>query len=392
MLVPAAVALDVAVVIPCLNEVRTIGQVVADSHRALTELGRSFEIVVADNGSSDGSQEAATKAGARVVDARSHKGVGAATRFGAEASLGKILVFLDADGEHNPAEIPSLVQAVEGRPEALVLGSRYLGKFEKGASSLPNRLLGTPALTFMLNHYFGTKITDCNTGFRAMTRPVFDRIDVRTPGFEFCSEMIARAALVDVPVIEVPIVQRPGPPGRRPHLRRLRDGWRHLRLILLHAPDRVLLRPGFVALFLGALLFVPQVFGRVEIGPLVMDIHLMILGALLLFIGVEMIGAAIVCATIAGEPVAPASRTSRRLGQHFSLDSMLGIAGLLLLLGVAADVAVVVISGLQGWQGLTAPRLALLGTTGIGLSIQLLVLSFVHSVVGQYPRAPISAP
>lgn len=383
--------LDVAVVIPCLNEARTIGVVVADCVTALTTMGRRFEVVVADNGSTDGSQGLAEAAGARVVDAQANKGVGAATRFGAEQSRGRILVFLDADGEHNPAEIPLLVQAVEAHPEALVLGSRYLGKFERGASSLPNRLLGTPALTFLLNFYFGTTITDCNTGFRAMTKEVFGRIDVRTPGFEFCSEMIARAALVDVPVIEVPIVQRPGPPGRRPHLRRLRDGWRHLRLILLHAPDRVLLRPGVVASAAGALLFLPQVAGRVEVGPVVMDIHLMILGALLLFIGAEMIGAAILCATIAGEPVAPASRVSRRLGQYFTLDRMLGIAGGLFLAGLLADVAVVVISGMQGWQGLAQPRLALIGTTAIGLSIQLLVLSFVHSVIGQYPRPPEAA-
>jgi len=194
--------------------------------------------------------------------------------------------------------------------------------------------------------------------------------------------------LIDVPIVEVPIVQHPGPEGRRPHLRRMRDGWRHLRLILLHAPDRVLLRPGFVSFLLGALLFLPQIGGRIEIGPIAMDIHLMILGALLMFIGAEMVGAAILCATIAGQPVAPAGRLSRRLGRHFSLDAMLPVAALLFVLGLFADLAVVLISARQGWTGLAQPRLALVGTTGIGLSIQLLVLSFVHSVIDQHRLVP----
>lgn len=384
-------AIDVSVVIPCLNESGTVGAVIEGSIAALEQLGRSHEIIIADNGSTDGTREIAVAAGARVVDASKYPGAGAATRIGVEAAVGRTVVLLDADGEHDPAQMPRLVEAVESNPKAMVLGSRYKGNFDRGASSLPNRLLGTPVLTFLINTYFGTKITDCNTGYRAMGRDVFLRVDPRTPGFEYCSEMIARAALLDVPIVEVPIDQRAGPEGRTPHLRRFRDGWRHLKFILLHAPDRVLLRPGIVSLLLGLVLFVPQIPGRLELGPIVMDIHLMILGVLFLMIGVEMIGSAIVCATIAGAPVAPAGRTSRKLGAYFTLDRMLPVAGLLGLGGVAADVAVVAISASQGWQGITESRLALVGTTGIGIAIQVLVLSFVHSVVGQHHVEPEAA-
>jgi hypothetical protein len=380
------IALDVSVVIPCLNEAATVGVVVARAAETLDARGCSFEIIVADNGSTDDSRARAEAAGARWIDASEVRGVGAATKLGALASEGDVLVFLDADGEHDPGEIPTLLDGVDAHEDALVLGSRYRGKFLKGASSLPNRALGTPVLTKLINHYFGTRITDCNTGFRAMTRRVFDRIDFSATGFEFCTEMIVRAGLLGVPVEEVPITQHPGPEGRRPHLRRFRDGWRHLKFILLHAPDRVLLRPGLLALVLGALLFVPQLAGRFEAGWLVLDIHLMILGALFLIIGVEMVGSAILCATIAGEPAAPMSRLSRRLGRHFHLDRMLSIAGALFLLGFACDVAVVLRSASLGWRDITEPRLALIGTAAMGLSVQLLVLSFVHSVIGQHHR------
>lgn len=383
---------DVSVVIPCLDEAATVGHVVETVREVLSNEGATFEVVVADNGSTDGSRAAAQAAGARVVDASAVRGVGAATRAGVLAACGASVVLIDADGEHDATQIPTLLAALDGRPDAMVLGSRYLGGFDAGASSLPNRLLGTPALTWLLNNYFATQITDCNTGFRAMAREVFLALDVRAAGFEFCSEMIARAALLEVPIVEVPIQQRAGPPGRQPHLRRLRDGWRHLKLILLHAPDRVLLRPGVIALVFGALMFFPQLKGRFVLGPILMDIHLMILGALLLMVGVEMIGAGILCATIAGAPVAPAGRISRRLGRHFSLDTMLPIAGFVFLLGLAADIAVVVISASQGWQGITESRLALVGTTGIAISTQILVLSFVHSVIDQHHAAAAHAP
>ncbi len=375
-------------VIPCLDEGATVGGVVARTVETLEARGASFEVIVADNGSTDDSRVEAESAGARWIDASRERGVGAATRLGGLESRGDVLVFLDADGEHDPAEIPQLLDAVELHPDALILGSRYRGRFLKGASSLPNRALGTPALTRLINHYFGTGISDCNTGFRAMRREVFDRIDFNSPGFEFCTEMVVRAGLLGVRVEEVPITQHPGPAGRRPHLRRFRDGWRHLKFILLHAPDRVLLRPGLAALLLGAVLFLPQVAGRFELGWFVLDIHLMILGVLFLLIGVEMVGSAILCATIAGEPAAPMSRLSRRLGRHFDLDRILPFAALLFLIGLGCDLAVVVRSAEHGWRGILEPRLALIGTSAMGLSVQLVVLSFVHSVIGQHRSAP----
>lgn len=375
-------SVEVSVVIPCLDEAATVGDVVRAAARALE--GVASEIVVVDNGSHDDSRAVAERAGARVVDASAVPGVGAATRAGVLAAVGRTVVLLDADGEHDPAQIPALLAGLEATPGALVLGSRYLGGFDAGAGSRVNRMLGTPALTWLLNTYFATKISDCNTGFRAMRRDVFLALDVRAAGFEFCSEMIARAALLEVPIVEVPIRQRAAPTGRRPHLRRLRDGWRHLKLILLFAPDRVLLRPGVIVWVAGALMFFPQVKGRFVLGPILMDIHLMILGALLLMVGVEMIGAAILCATIAGPPVARAGRLSRRLGRHFGLDTMGPIAGLIFLAGLVADLAVVAISASQGWQGITESRLALVGTTSIAIAIQILVLSFVHSVIDQH--------
>lgn len=365
--------------IPCLDEAPTIATVVGRVRDALNALDLTFEIIVADNGSADDSRRLAEAAGARVIDASSTRGYGAASIAGGRAAEGRWIVFTDADGEHDVAALGALLEPLRTH-DALVLGSRALGGYAPNAGSRLNRWVGTPVLTFLLNRFIGTRVTDCNTGFRAMPKAVFDQLDLRATGMELATEVIVRAGLLDVPIIEVPVVQQPPAPGRQPHLRRFRDGWRHLQFILLHAPDRVLLMPGAMTLALGLLFFAPQIAGPARLGPLFMDIHLMILGALLMLIGVEMIGSAVVCATIAGEPVAPPGHLSRRLGRAFGFERMLIFAGLLFALGFAADVSVVVISARQGFE-LMEPRLALIGTTAMGIAVELAVLSFVHSVV-----------
>ena len=380
---------DVSIVIPCLDEEATVGRVVAEAHTTLSATDYSYEILVVDNGSKDRSRSIAHAAGARLIDGSSQTGVGFATATGVAQSHGRWVVFVDADGEHDPADVPALLDALHRHPDALVLGSRYLGGFQPGAGSWTNRVFGTPLLTALLNRYFGLRITDCNTGLRAMSRETFLHLALTAPGFEFCSEMIAKAALQAIRIVEVPITQRVGPHGRRPHLRRFRDGWRHLKYILLHAPDRVLLRPGIVLTAIGLALFVPQIGGRFELGPIAMDIHLMILGALLLFMGTEMVAAAALCAGLSDSTL-PAARASRLWAARFTLDRVIPWTGLLFGLGFGADAAVVVISAEQGWQGLTEPRLALVGTTGMGLAVQLTVLSFVHSVVRQRHRGPMT--
>ena len=357
-------------------------------HAALEPLDHTYEVVVVDDGSVDDSVGQALSAGARVVQTeRRAGGVGAALRVGAVAAEGRWLVFLDADGEHDPADVPRLLEPLADGEPALVLGSRTLGGYAPGARSLLHSRVGTPALTGALNLLLGTRITDCNTGFRAIPKAAYLELGQRAVGMEFASEMIALAARQGLPIVEVPVRQRAGPEGRQPHLRRWRDGWRHLETIALHAPDQVLLRPGAAIAAVGALLFTPQIFGPVRWGLIALDIHLMILGALLLLIGVEMVGGAIVCATLAGPAPNQGAVRSLQLGARFVLGRVLPWAGLLFAAGLAADVLVVVKSGLNGWQGIMEPRLALLGTTTIAIAVQLVVLSFVHTVVGRSPRA-----
>jgi len=379
--------LQVSVIIPCLDEAATVGGVIREVQAALQVCAPDSEIIVVDDGSQDASVHIAGEAGARVIRSGGQaRGIGRAWLVGAREAQGHTLVFLDADGEHDPTEIPSLLDGLQNKT-ALVLGSRTLGGYAQGARGWLHRSVGTPALTFLLNHYLGTCITDCNTGFRCLPREAFLDLQLKAEGFEAASEMIALAALKDLPIVEVAIHQRGPPPGRQPHLRRWRDGWRHLKTIVLHAPDRVLLRPGLALLGLGAALFLPQLLGPFEWGPVRMDIHLMILGVLLLLIGVEMVGSAMICATLSGAgPTDGPGRSSLGLSRHFVLDRVLPWAGLLFLMGLSADLAVVVKSGLSQWQGIMEPRMALAGTAGMGIAVQLVVLSFVHTVIAQRDR------
>ncbi len=369
----------VSVIIPCLDEAATVGQVIAEVRAALA-FSSEFEILIVDDGSVDDSVAIARASGARVVSTGGCRtGTGSAYKAGVNSASGDLLVFLDADGEHDPASIPVLLAAFEKMP-GLILGSRDLGGYDVGARSWLHRSFGTPLLTALLNHYLGTRVSDCNTGFRAISRTQFKQLNLRSKGFEVASEMIAVAAQQDISIVEVPIYQRAPPPGRQPHLRRWRDGWRHLKTIVLHAPDRVLLRPGLSVLLLGALMFLPQIFGPLRVGPIHMDIHLMILGALLLFIGAEMLGSAMLCATLSG---GPRTTVSARMAESFTLEHVLPWAALLFVAGFAADLGVVVKSGINHWQGIMEPRLALVGTVGMGLAVQLTVLAFVHSVIVQ---------
>jgi len=228
----------VSVVIPCLNEAGTIGQAVDEAFCGIEAAGLPGEVLVADNGSTDGSISIAQQQGARVVDVP-ERGYGAALHHGICSASFDYVVFADADMSYPFIEISSLIQPLlEGRSN-FVLGSRLLGKMEKGAMPLLNRHLGTPVLSFFIRLLYGLELSDCNSGMRAFPRSIYPGLNLRCPGMEYASEMLIRIAQRKISYLEVPIGFRKDRRGHAPHMKRWRDGWRHLRFIIGNAPSLI---------------------------------------------------------------------------------------------------------------------------------------------------------
>jgi glycosyltransferase involved in cell wall biosynthesis len=276
---------EVSVVIPCLNEVKTLPLVIDMAKKGLAQASVQGEIIIADNGSHDGSQGVAESLGARVVPVK-EKGYGSALTTGILAAQGEKVIFADADGSYDFSQLPVFINALESG-EDLVIGNRFGKKMEKGAMPMLHRYLGTPVLTTLINFFFKTKISDCNCGMRGIKKEAFEKMQILSQGMEFASEMVIKAGVLGMKVTEVPIYFMKDKRDRRPHLRTWRDGWRHLRLILIYAPDYLFTYPGGILFILGSSLLFMQAFGPVIIGPIYMDLHFMILGLMLSILGLS---------------------------------------------------------------------------------------------------------
>lgn len=235
-------AMEVSVVLPCLNEESTIGRCVQAAKQALDGAGLSGEVIVADNDSVDGSREQALEHGARVVEVK-YPGYGNAVRAGMKSAHGRFLIFLDADLSYDFADIPRFVEELRKGAD-VVIGSRFRGGIDPGAMPTSHRLVGTPAMTLLANLLFGCGISDINCGMRGLTREAFERLGLHSEGMEFASEMVVKAAQAGLRIREVPIQFHVDQRGRSPHLRSFRDAWRHLQLMMHYCSVWVFLLPG----------------------------------------------------------------------------------------------------------------------------------------------------
>jgi glycosyltransferase involved in cell wall biosynthesis len=242
---------EISIVIPALNEERTIAHCVGKAMKAVAALGGSGEVLVADNGSTDRTRAVAEGLGARVV-AVDGKGYGRALRGGFSAAQGRYLVMADADGSYDFELAPRFVEELR-RGSDFVVGNRYRGGIAPGAMPFLNRYLGTPVLTGVMNLLFRTGIGDVNCGMRGLTKDAFARLGLKADGMEFATEMIVKASLLKLKIAEVPCPLAKDLRDRPPHLRRWRDGWRHLRFMLLFSPTGTFLAPGAALCALGAL-------------------------------------------------------------------------------------------------------------------------------------------
>ena len=227
-------SLELSVVMPCLNEAETLEVCIAKARRALSELNIAGEIIVADNGSTDGSQAMAERMGARVVNVEA-KGYGSALMGGITAASGKFIIMGDADDSYDFGELGPFVEKMRAGYD-LVMGNRFKGGIEPGAMPALHRYLGNPVLTAVGRLFFHSPAGDFHCGLRGFRKASVMKMDLRTTGMEFASEMVVKATLGKMRIAEVPTTLRPDGRSRAPHLRRWRDGWRHLRFLLLYSP------------------------------------------------------------------------------------------------------------------------------------------------------------
>ena len=320
---------ELTILMPCLNEAATVGACVAKARGFLERAGIAGEVLVADNGSEDGSAAIAREAGARVVQV-AERGYGAALAAGIAAARGRYVIMGDADASYDFSRLEPFVEKLrQGYP--LVVGNRFQGGIQPGAMPPLHRYLGNPALSFLGRLFFRARLGDFHCGLRGFERDAVASLSLKTQGMEFASELIVRAALAGWRIAEVPTALHPDGRCRPPHLRSWRDGWRHLRFLLLFSPRWLFLYPGLALLALGAVFTATLYFAPLKILGAGLDIHSMLYASAAALLGLQLCLFALfarVSAQSAG--LLPRNAALDRLLKLFSLEK-----GLLAGLGVA---------------------------------------------------------
>ncbi len=379
--------MDLTIVMPCLNEAETLATCIRKALLGIQAAGITGEVVIADNGSTDGSREIATREGARVV-AVPHKGYGHALRGGIEAAEGKWILMGDADDSYDFSNISAFVKMLE-QGNDLVMGCRMPsggGTVSPGAMPWKHRWIGNPVLTFIGRLFFKAPAHDFHCGMRGFTKEAYARMELRTTGMEFASEMVIKATLTGLKFAEVPITLYPDGRSRAPHLRSWRDGWRHLRFMLLFSPRWLFLFPGILVSLIGSVGLAALTLGNMIFGRVVLDVGTMMVSSMMLLLGTQLLWLAVFTREFGvAEGLLRPNPRLRKILDAFSLEWGLVFGILMVLSGL----------GLLGWafldwqhagfQGLsygTNLRRIIPASTLIVLGVQFLFGSFFLGVLG----------
>ncbi len=376
--------LDLSVIMPCLNERLTLGICIRKILSTIKAMGIRGEVIVADNGSTDGSQALALEAGARLVPVET-RGYGSALRGGITAARGKYVVMGDADNSYDFTQLADFVNKLDEGYD-LVIGNRFEGGIRPGAMSPLHRLLGNPILSWLGRLFFKCPIGDFHCGLRAFRKDAIDSLHLQSVGMEFASEMIVKATLFRLRVTEVPTVLSPDGRDRPPHLRTWRDGWRHLRFLLLYSPRWLFLYPGIVLLLLGGAVGVWLIPGPRSLGRITFDLHTLLFGAMAVLIGFQSIYFATFSKVFAiREGLLPQDPRLTRLFRYITLEVGLAVGALLAVMGGCTWVF-----GLEYWSsrhfGALDPektlRIVIPGLVSLTIGIQIILSSFLLSLLG----------
>jgi glycosyltransferase involved in cell wall biosynthesis len=376
--------LEVSVLMPCLNEAATIETCIRKAGGCLEALGIAGEILIADNGSTDGSQALATAAGGRVVTI-AERGYGSALRGGIAAARGTFIIIGDADDSYDFTRLGPFIDKLRSGDE-LVMGNRFAGGIAPGAMPALHRYLGNPVLTGVGRLFFGSPCGDFHCGMRGFNRRAIARLDLRTTGMEFASELIVKATLNGLRMSEVPTTLKPDGRMRPPHLRSWRDGWRHMRFLLMYSPRWLFLYPGLLLMVLGTIVGLWLIPGPRQVGSIHLDLHTLLYAAAAVMIGFESVTFAIFARVFArNEGLLPPDAALDKWLSRISLETGLAVGTILVVFGIAMSVA-----ALKAWSNVSfsnlnpsrESRLVIPAVTALILGCQTILSSFMLSILG----------
>jgi hypothetical protein len=374
--------MELSIVLPCLNEAETLATCIDKAIGSLDALGVAGEVIVADNGSTDGSIAIAASHGARVVPVPD-RGYGAALRGGIAAAQGTYVLMADADDSYALDDIGGFLDSLRGGAD-LVIGNRFKGGIAPGAMPALHRWLGNPLLSRIGRVFFRINVGDFHCGIRAFRRDRILALGLRTGGMEFASEMVVRAALANFRIEEVPTTLRPDGRSRPPHLRTWRDGWRHLRFLLAFSPRWLLFYPALALTLVGSVGVIALSFGAIHLGGVTFSVHTMLACAAAVAIGVQGVGLALVTRVYATQlGVLPESARLDAALARLTLNRGLAIGAATTALGVACFATAAIRWGASDFGDLNpvhTMRLPILGMVLLVAGLQLVMVSFTLSI------------
>jgi glycosyltransferase involved in cell wall biosynthesis len=376
--------LELTILMPCLNEEETLGSCIQKAQRFLEENEISGDILIADNGSTDGSIEIAQRMGAGVIRV-TDRGYGNALMAGIEAAQGEFIIMGDADDSYDFYSLEGFLSKLREGFD-LVMGNRFQGGILPGAMPFLHRYLGNPLLSNLGRLFFRSPVRDFHSGLRGFSKEAIKRLDLQTTGMEFASEMIVKATLFGLRITEVPTELTPDGRSRAPHLNSWRDGWRHLRFLLLYSPRWLFLIPGSLLMVIGTIISLLLLRQPITIGDINFDIHTLLYSAMAIVLGFQAIIFAVLTKVFAiSEGLLPEDPRLNRLFRYVKLETGLLVGSILLLTGVALTIYAYASWGSRDFGPLNPSetfRLVIPAVVLLILGVQIILSSFYLSILG----------
>lgn len=375
---------ELTILMPCLNEVKTLPKCIHKAIQFLEDKKISGEVLIADNGSTDGSQKVAIKNGARVIQVKC-KGYGSALMGGILAAEGRFIIMGDADESYDFFNLSPFIEKLR-QGHDLVIGNRFKGGIQAGAMPMLHRYLGNPILSFIGRIFFNSSLGDFHCGLRGFRKDAIIQLNLRTTGMEFASEIIVKATMANLSIAEVPTTLAKDGRDRPPHLNTWRDGWRHLRFLLLYSPGWLFLYPGLFIMVFGLTLMFLLSMGPIRIGEINIDVHTMLYSSCFIIIGFQSIVFFLYAKVFSmNEGLLPKDKMVYKFYNLLSLEKGIIIGGFLMMIGIILSVDAVLEWKSKSFGNLDPSiifRQVIPAVTFVILGIQLILYSFFLSILG----------